>query len=131
MSRTRKIKKGVVTQRNLTASEVLELQEMQRLVNARNFEATQVKANTALVPRGQEVANELEAIVRLLENVKNQWVSQKLTECGYDPGAKCSINLATGEVVLTPDVEPDIEPEIPPEVLKEVTDTINESSDSK
>jgi hypothetical protein len=92
-----------VQTRNFTPEEVLELQEMHRLTTARQFEAAQVKANTALIPRGQEVAGELEAIARLLENAKHLWVTQKLAECGFPPGAKCSINLTTGEITETPE----------------------------
>lgn len=85
--------------RSLTPEETLELQEMQRLVNGRRFEAAQVKGNTALVPRGQEIAAELDALARLLENAKNLWVSQKLLSCGYAQNSLCTINLTTGEIL--------------------------------
>jgi hypothetical protein len=85
--------------RNFTPQEVLELQEMHRAVASRFWEAAQLKGNTALVPRGQEVLAELEALARLGENAKNQWVANKLQDCGYEPGTKCSINLTTGEIV--------------------------------
>ncbi len=104
MSATRKIKKGIEV-RSMTPIEVMELQEMQRLVNGRKFEAAQVKGNTALVPDGQKLAEQLEAVVRLLENVKNQWVSAKLVECGYPQDAICDINLSTGEIKLKPKVD--------------------------
>lgn len=85
--------------RNLTPEETIQLQEMLRAVNIRKFEAAQIKGNTALVPRGQEIAAETEAIAQLLENAKNLWVSQTLIDCGYPADTKCSINLTTGEVV--------------------------------
>lgn len=92
--------KGVMptAKRNLTQQELTELQEMQRLVNQRKFEAIQIKANTALIPRGQEVAEELDAIARLLENTKDRWFSSKLIECGYAPGAQIALDLSTGEL---------------------------------
>jgi hypothetical protein len=94
--------KGVLsplqTKRNFTQSELIELQELQRIVGARKFEAVHIKGNTALVPNGQRVAEEYEAIARLMENVKNGWVAQKLAECGYKENEQCSINLSTGEV---------------------------------
>lgn len=96
--------------RNLLPAECLELQEMQRMVNARKFEAAQVKGNTALIPRGQEVAAELDAIARLLDNCTKQWVATKLKECGYQEGERCNINLSNGEIILTPN-EPTISPE--------------------
>lgn len=89
----------VIEKRNLTPEETLEIQEMQRLVSARRFEAVNIKGNTALVPRGQEIAAELEAIANLLENAKNHYISQKLLECGYKPETRCSLNLTTGEVM--------------------------------
>src|SRR5882672_2454324 len=84
--------------RNLTPEECLHVQEMLRTVNARKFEAAQVKGNTVLIPRGQDVAAELEALARLLENTMNQHVSQLLATCGYPAGTKCSMNLTTGEI---------------------------------
>jgi hypothetical protein len=95
-------KKGkiAVNKRSLSPEECLELQEMHRLARHKHFEAAQVKGNTALIPKGQEVAEQLEAIARLLENAKNMWVAQKLLECGYPEGTKCSINMTTGAVLL-------------------------------
>ena len=84
--------------RNFTQQELQELQEMQRVTNSKKFEAIQIKNNTALIPRGQEVAEETEAVARLLENVKDQWVSMKLTECGFKQNEKVGINLQTGEI---------------------------------
>lgn len=95
-------KDGIVTlpkeKRSFTPEECMELQELNRIANARQYEAAQVKGNTALIPRGQEVAAELEAIARLLDNARNMWIGQKLIECGYPPGAKVSINLSTGQI---------------------------------
>ena len=102
----RKTKKEIVdklmppARRDFTPQEVLELNDMQRLVNARKWEAAQIGGNTALIPRGQEVAKEVDAIARLLDNVKNNWVSHKLLECGYAVDTKCSINLSTGAIII-------------------------------
>lgn len=95
--------KGIIpaiNPRSFSPTEVLELQEMQRMVNARSFEAAQIKGNTALVPDGQKAADQAVAIARLLENAKNMWVSQKLVECGYPQDTRCSINLSTGEIIV-------------------------------
>jgi hypothetical protein len=95
-------KKGKVatTRRDFAPQEIIELQELNRVAFARGWEASQIKGNTALIPRGQEVAAEAEAVARLIENAKNQWVAAKLTECGYPAGTKCSINLSTGQILL-------------------------------
>ena len=103
MTETKKERLGIASpiqpKRNLTAAECVELQEMIRIANAENFKAKQVRGNTALVPRGLEVAGEVEAMARLLENAKNLFVSQLLKQCGYEDGVRCSLNLSTGEVV--------------------------------
>lgn len=84
--------------RNFTPQEAMELQEMNRIVNAKKWEADLIKNNTALVPSGQEVAETFMAIARLCENEKNRWVASKLTQCGYENGAKVNINLITGQI---------------------------------
>jgi hypothetical protein len=83
---------------NFTPEEVVELSEMLRLMNGEKYKAAQVKANTALVPRGKEVAEELEAIARILENAKNGWMSAKMVEHGYANGESVTVNLTTGEI---------------------------------
>ena len=101
MTLTKKIKKGIVIEkRNFTPAECIELEEMLRLINARKFEAGQIRANTALVPDGQKLADQTDAVARLLENVKNQYVASKLIECGYKSGTICDVNLRTGEVTV-------------------------------
>lgn len=90
---------------NFTAGETMELMEMQRMVNAERVKAQLVAGNTALIPRGQEVAKEIDAIARLLENNKDQWFSQKLREHGYPQDLKVQINLTTGEIVEVGQVE--------------------------
>lgn len=82
----------------LTEKELSELQELHRLAAARRVEANLVSQNTALVPRGQEVAKELDAQARLLEHYRNQWMTSKFVECGHEPGVVMNINLSTGEI---------------------------------
>lgn len=69
---------------------------LHRAVMGEKFKAALVKQNTALIPRGQEIAAELEAIAQLLENEKNGWILQKLAELGYPPKANVSIDIETG-----------------------------------
>ena len=93
-------RKKVVKNKSLTEAEVQELQEFTRLVNGKLFEAIQIKNNSALVPDGQKLAEQTEAVSKLLAGVKMQWVNQKLAEHGYVEGTKCNINLFTGEITL-------------------------------
>lgn len=85
--------------RQFNASEVLELQELHRLVSSRTFEAKQVRGNTALIPDGARVAEQLESIARLLDNTKQHWISQKLAECGWPTSVRVSIDLKTGLII--------------------------------
>jgi hypothetical protein len=94
----KKANNGSTEPRSLTPDELIELQHLHRLTGARRFEAEQVKLNTLLVPRGQEVAKELEALANIWENFKNNWIAQKLTDCGYAQGQQVSIDLKTGEI---------------------------------
>ncbi len=101
MSTARKEKKGLVEPvktRPMTADELDQLQQLIRIVEIDKFKVAQIKANTALVPRGQEVAAELEATARLMENFKNQWLAETFKEMGYPVGAALSVNPQTGEV---------------------------------
>lgn len=115
--------KPASVKRSFTPEETMELQEMQRMVNGHKFVAAQVKGNTALVPRGKDVAEELEATARLLDNAKNGWVAQKLLECGYPEGTKCSINLSTGEIIVN-DNEPPNSTEAPANAGSEGADSV-------
>jgi hypothetical protein len=114
MTTTKKARLGIVpaspARRNLTPVEAMELQEMQRMVNFKNFEASQLKGNTAMLNtsdesgRGTRMAQEAYDVAKLLENAKNGWVAQKLLDCGYEANTKCSVNLSTGEIL--PENEP-------------------------
>ena len=112
------IKSPLQAQRGLTPPELIELQELIRVANAKNYEANQIRGNTALLnttadpQRGVHLAEETEAIARILENAKNMYVSHVLQACGYEDGTKCSINLNTGAVVANESVDnlPPVEP---------------------
>lgn len=99
-------RKGVIPpatpKRNLTHEETMELHAMVNYVNAKKFEAAQIKGNTALIPDGQKVAEQSDAIAGLLDNAKNLWVSRKLVACGYPEDTKCQINLTDGSITVTP-----------------------------
>lgn len=109
MSIERKIKKGIlptpVIPRELTQAELEEFQELHKLARLEAFKAAQVKANTALIPDGQKVAEQYLAISRLMENVKNQWFSQKLVELGYAQDQMVNMDIKTGKITLSSNVK--------------------------
>lgn len=88
------------TPRPMTAAELEHLRQLTRNIKWERFKADQVRTQTALVPRGQEVVAEIDAVVRVLENFKTQYIAQILHDCGYPQGAQCSIDLSTGVVTL-------------------------------
>lgn len=87
-----------IERRNLNAEELREYIRMVELVNAQLWKAMQIKSNTALVPNGIEIAAQEEAIHRLLDNAKNQWISQVLIRCGVPAGVSVNINSITGKI---------------------------------
>ena len=104
MTQSKKERLGIIPPkviRPLTKAELQELLALTNLVSTEKFKAFQISGNTALIPRGQEVAKEQDAIARLMENVKNSWTSSKLTECGVPKNQAVNINQETGEITLT------------------------------
>lgn len=75
-----------------------ELEELNRIASAEKFKSIQIKGNTAMIPDGQKVSEQQEAIARLMENVKNNWVSSRLRELGCKEGTPQTIDLKTGEI---------------------------------
>lgn len=108
MSDTRKIEKGIIEAKVLreafTQAELKEFIALNDLATVERFKAVQIKANTALIPDGQKVAETQEAIARLMENTKQGWVGSKLTEMGFESGVQVSINPDTGAVAVVPTV---------------------------
>lgn len=99
MSATRKIDRGIIKQpRALTSDELMELRQLNLVVTSEKFKAAQVRGNTALIPRGQEVAAEMEAVAQLLEDTKGAWISAKLSELGYASNEPVTIDMLTGQI---------------------------------
>lgn len=99
MTETKKERLGIKpAPRNLNEAELKEFLALIDMVAVEKFKTIQIQNNTALIPRGQEVAKEQEAVSRLLENVKDQWMSAKLNECGVEQGVRVSIDPKTGEI---------------------------------
>ena len=105
MSAARKERKGLsapkTAPRGMTPAELLELQDLHRIVRIERFKAEQVAGNTAVIPRGKELAAECEAVAQIFENFKQQWISDKLREMGFKPEDKVSIDLVTGRITLS------------------------------
>ena len=82
----------------LNEIDLKELEELNRISAAEKFKSIQIKGNTAMIPDGQKVSEQQDAIARLMENVKNNWVSSRLRELGCKQGEPMTIDLKTGEI---------------------------------
>lgn len=101
----KEIKEVIEKRDELTPMELQELIELQRAEAQEKFKAKQVLGNTALIPNGKEYGKQLEAMGTLIENVKNNWVSGKLSEMGFKQNELVSLNLATGKVIIQSDTK--------------------------
>lgn len=92
--------------RELSPNEILELQELHRIASSYKFIANQIKGNTALIEDGKKLARQMEQIATLAENVKGQWISQKLAHLGYEKDQRVNVNLLTGEIIKAKIINP-------------------------
>jgi len=88
--------------RAMSDFELTELRELHRIAALETFKLNCVKGNTAMVPGGQEWVKQQEAIVQLLENVKNERIGQILAGCGYPQGTPITVDLKTGKAKQVP-----------------------------
>lgn len=87
-----------LTPQQLSEEDRAEFEELHRMAISYNFLARQIKGNTALVPEGQQVAAQYEAIARLIENAKNQWIGEKLNQMGYPQKVQVKVDIKTGTI---------------------------------
>ena len=85
-------------ERSLTYQELKDIQALNNLCVTERFKAQQIRSNTAMFKNGQTFAAQQEALVNLLEGVKEQIIAKKLTELGYPQNQKVAINLVTGKI---------------------------------
>ena len=90
------------TPQQLSEDDRLELEELHRIALSYSLVAGQIAGNTALIPNGQEVAKQFEAIARLMQNTKDQILRQKVANMGF-PSGKVTVNIKTGEITPLPD----------------------------
>ena len=84
--------------KRLNEAERAEILDVSRLAQSYRFIATHLKGNTALVPGGQKVLEQYEAMAKLIDGVKNSMVSQRLSQLGYPQGVNFTVNLKTGKI---------------------------------
>lgn len=104
------IKRLLGLPRNLYPQELDEAQGLYRLVNGERFKWIQIKNNTALIPGGQKLAEQKEAIVKLLEEKWLEYLKNLLGRLGYPMGSNLSLDLRTGKVYKIGEVNPQQQP---------------------
>lgn len=111
--------KSIVVKKPLSKSDLAEYIQLVNLCNAQHWRADLVAGNTALIYNGQETAKTEADIAKLLENSKNNWLSNVLAGCGIPLGQAVEVNMKTGEIreVSQKEEEP---VEIPKEIIKKV-----------
>ncbi len=82
----------------LTKEERTFLREVVKVADSWKFVAGQISINTALIPGGQKVAKQFEAVAKLMEQTKETMIANKLTQLGYPQGVGFNINLTTGRI---------------------------------
>lgn len=87
---------------SLSRQDLTDAQELVRILNAFDLVAKLVKGNTALVPQGKKLRDQLEAIVNLLTTTKNEFLGSALLRAGLKQDDKASVNIQTGEVTPLP-----------------------------
>lgn len=87
--------------RNLTQEELNELNEITKVIRVEMWKLSIVKQNVRRLTNGKRMVRDLEETIKLFEEVKNQWVSQKLYLCGYPKDTKVKIDLKTGKIKET------------------------------
>lgn len=86
--------------RKINKAELMEIQELHRLVITAKFKAIQIKNNTAFIPDGKNLAKQTEALANLYEKIKNEMVARKLLELGYPQNTKTTIDLHSGKIKI-------------------------------
>ncbi len=94
--------------RKLFKEEIIEMREMQRIAAGERFKAEVFKKNTAILTVDKGHRGQLEAMLQerraeVCEQAVRDFVTQKLSQLGYQKGEKVSIVLETGEIKLQPE----------------------------
>lgn len=82
----------------LTEQELIELRALNDMYSKERYKAEQFKANTALIPGGQQYANQVDAGARILENCRNGYVANLFALCGFPQGSNLEVDLKTGRI---------------------------------
>ena len=111
-----KTEKGVPTnvndfveKRNLNQQELQEYIEMVKLCNNQRWKTMLITGNTALIPDGLNMAKYESAVTNLLDNSRNNWISQLLVKCGVPSGQSIKIDSETGVIEYIKNIPVDIE----------------------
>lgn len=75
-----------------------ELQALNSLIKAEKFKRDQVKANTALVHKGQQYVETINGVITVLENAQANLVAKAVSGLGFPQGKPLEVDLNNGKV---------------------------------
>lgn len=89
--------------KNINKEELYELQEINRIIIGEKWKLLQIQENTALIPEGQKLKEQLEKVIEVLEKKKFEHIGQLLAHLGYPPKVEAMVNFKTGKITIVND----------------------------
>jgi hypothetical protein len=84
--------------KRLSKPDLRDAQELQRLAGSFAYVAQAIGRNTLQVPRGKDMKAHYEAVTRLLEQEKKEFIAAALLRAGCKDKETVTVNLETGEI---------------------------------
>lgn len=88
--------------KRLNKTDLADAQELQRLTSYFKRVALLIGNNTALIEDGKKVKNQYEAIVKLLEQDKQDFIAAALVRAGLKNRETAQVDLQTGAITIIP-----------------------------
>ena len=74
------------------------MRAIERIIKVEQFKLAHVKDNTALVPHSKEWIATQEGVITVLQNAREQRLSDAFKRLGFPIGEQLSVDLSTGKV---------------------------------
>lgn len=84
--------------KRLNKEDLIEYQAMIRLTGQETFKYYHIKGNTALIPKGQFLAEQQFAVIGVLNKAVEEWIGQLLAKYGCKKGFQYLISGTTGKI---------------------------------
>jgi len=97
--------------KKLSKSDLVEFQALVRLVGQETFKYNQIRNNTALIPKGQVLAEQQFAILGVLQTAVQNYIGQLLSKYDCVKGVQYNINGETGVITTAGSTNEPIPPQ--------------------